>query len=42
MDVDYDDAFKLIEDMPNCLSWTSIARNFFGLFPNPYLELVKA
>jgi len=34
MDVDHDDAFKLIEDVPNCLIWTRIARNFFGLFPN--------
>ena len=34
MDMDHDDAFKLIEDVPNCLIWTSIAQNFFGLFPN--------
>ena len=34
MDVDHNDAFKLIEDVPNCLIWTHIARNLFGLFPN--------
>ena len=36
MDVDHDDAFKLIEDVPNCLIWTSIAQNFFELYISKY------
>ena len=36
MDMDHNDAFKLIEDVPNHLIWpgTSFAQNCFELFPN--------
>ena len=49
MDIDYDDAFELIKDVPNFLIWTILwaiskygVKYFAQSAIDPYLEHVKA